>query len=359
EHLQTISTPVGLLHVPGISDEQSRGHFSSQCLVFCQGLPMSCSSYDYDHRVIVHLDHRKFKPRMPDRDGLIDSKEAKEAIAIAVKEVWRVHLEAQKSAMPPQAFIDRYWKAAYSAGLEELMNDVPILPACELRIIDDTPTNEEDCSFYGINKTPVTQAQVESGEMVLCEDIEHEDSVDGFAKLMFAKALGYLFTSHRLHEDHWAQPFIKDLDQEKVRISGKVIARDHFSGGFVSADVRVFETLSVTIAGQRVILDEPVSLGSHYSYRPSILVPKGSTYASGVLLQLSTYRGENDTFQQTDLDLDREALENLLAILNGEEGVETLTKSLQSSGAQNKANLRNRSFLVKFDEKGRLSVEAA
>jgi len=68
---------------------------------------------------------------------------------------------------------------------------------------------------------------------------------------------------------------------------------------------------------------------------------------------------ENDTFQQTDLDLDREALENLLAILNGEEGVETLSKSLQSSGAQNKANLRNRSFLVKFDEKGRLSVEAA
>ena len=73
-------------------------------------------------------------------------------------------------------------------------------------------------------------------DSVLCEDIEYEDSVDGFAKLMFAKALGYLFTSHKLHEDHWAQPFIKDLNQEKVRISGKVIARDYFSGGFVSAD---------------------------------------------------------------------------------------------------------------------------
>ncbi|MCK6391656.1 MAG: hypothetical protein L6Q40_11670, partial [Azonexus sp.] len=67
---------------------------------------------------------------------------------------------------------------------------------------------------------------------------------------------------------------------------------------------------------------------------------------------------DSDNYQETDLGLDSDQFDNLVAILNGEDGQATLTKCLQSAGARSKTNLRNTSYRVSFDADGNITVEA-
>lgn len=55
-------------------------------------------------------------------------------------------------------------------------------------------------------------------------------------------------------------------------------------------------------------------------------------------------------------DLDSEKFDDFVAILAGEPGAETIAKCLRSAGASRKTNLRNKAFLVRFDEEGNLTV---
>lgn len=361
ENLPTSTTPVGLLHVPGIHNhtQAQKGRFSDYVALYCQGLPMVTGRYATGNPVVVHIDHQKFKPRMPDRDCLVDSSEANTAIAAAINELWRQHLISELSLMPAVEFAATYWEAARHSGNLSIMNTVPFIPGDQLVYISETPVDSSHYEIYSVLAAPVSRADVESGTVLLCSDIDPDETCDGFAKLMFAKAIGYRFFNHELDAGHWAKPFIKSLSDEKAKISGKVIAKDYFSGSFVNAAIRVMETLSVSMAGETVVLDEPVSLGSHYNDNLVILAPKGVTYSGGVLRQASTYINSNDTFCETDLELDESALSNQLAIMNGETGIKTMEKCLELACARDKINLRDSSFLLTFDANGNFTVALA
>ena len=88
-------------------------------------------------------------------------------------------------------------------------------------------------------------------------------------------------------------------------------------------------------------------------------VAKRSCSTGFVVRQASTYVDEYESFCDTDYDLDSERFDNLVAILAGEPGAETIAKCLTSAGAQRKTNLQGKSFLVRFDEKGELTVTEA
>ena len=359
EFLPMQTTPIGQVYIPGIHVQEKKGFYNARTDFYCQGLPISSScfrSHHYQDQNIVHVDHLMFKPRMPDRECFVDASEADVAFDAAIKDCWRGHLNYEKSVMTAKEFVQTYWHAANKAGFSEVFNDVPLIPANTLTYISETPVRSDHYSFHTTNKSDVTKEQVESGQVVLCGDIDYDDSGDGFSKLMFAEKLGYRFFLDSLHESHWAQPFIKNLNDEKAVISGKVIAKDFFSGSFVSSPVRLFETLSVTIAGETAQITEPVVVGTCYCDNVAFLVPKSATYAGSLLRQASSYIDEDDHFSRTDLDLDDDALTDLLAIMRGEDCIKTLEKCLSLSGTGSKSNLRNTAFVVTFDAQGKASV---
>jgi hypothetical protein len=73
-------TSVGFIHIPGIHGDQGQPSFDNRGHVYCQGLPVFVQHFSYSYppshacdRLVIHMDHLKYLPRMPDRDALIDT----------------------------------------------------------------------------------------------------------------------------------------------------------------------------------------------------------------------------------------------------------------------------------------------
>lgn len=367
-HAQTalpgVMTPSGFIHVPGIHD-QSKGGYEGLGFVYCQGLPVKVSGftrhYGLDMYPVIHVDHLKYQPRMPDRDSLIDADQAAKAFSKDIQEIWREHLVAKKAELSAVEFAESCWADASKAGCLELMCDIPVLPSHQLAYVGEAPFQDCDWgSHMYSSKVHVTQADVASGAIQLCSDVDYEGVGDEFAKLLFAQEAKLLFLSGRLPERHWATPYIRHLSEEKVLVGGRVLNTDHFSGAFASGSVKLVENLAVTMGGVTKMLTEPVALGSDaWGAGMTFLVPKGVRSAGHVLRQASTYTDGNDNYCETDYNIDVSDFDNLVAILAGESGTETLEKCLIASGAMHKTNLRNNTFLVRFDEEGNMTVESA
>ena len=365
-----VNTAVGFVHVPGIHTDN---HITFEGLgrVYCQGLPVTVSGftkhYHADNEVcpVVHVDHLVYTPRMPDRDSLIDSEQASKDFDAVLKTLWSEHIHAKKAVMSAIEFVETYWVIASKAGCLTVMNDVPVLPKSMVSHVAETPVRERDGDNYMYRfKEHVTQAQVQAGEVQLCRDFSDDDRGDDFAKLMFAMKTDLLFVNYGLPEKHWAVPFLRDLEEESVKIGGKVIASEHFSGGWVEGSIKLVKDLSVTMAGRTIMLDEPVAMGSdQWSGTASFLVPlhvaKNGGSSGYVIRQLSTYVDSNDNYCETDFCIDSDKFDDMVAILAGEPGTETIEKCLSSAGAKRKTNLRNKAFLVTFDDEGNMTVTEA
>lgn len=364
--LSGITTDIGFLHVPPVHGD---AHMDYRCHghVYCQGLPIVAGDFsinrvygNYSSAPVIHIDHQVFFPRMPDRDCLINQDEAAEQLSKSVRQVWKDFLEAEKTKLQAEVFAERYWRIAQDAGLISMMNDVPYLPPCALTEMEEMPILYSDGeSFWRWRKTGISMADVKSGSVVLADDLDvYDDSGDTFAKLTFALQTGTIFVSS-LPDGHWAHEFVIDLDETKAKIGGKVVAKGRFNGRYTSGEVKVVDNLTVTLRGMTVTLEHPISLGSEDwgSYK-TFLVPKGQTHAGYVLRQASTYTDGCDHYQETDFDLDSDEFDDLLAILNGESGQDTLTKCLESVGIKQKTNLRNTAYRVAFDADGNITVEA-
>ena len=363
-NLKGVDTGVGFVHVASIHGDATP-HYSDGGYVYCQGLPVAVGGFtNYRRRKgdqVIHVDHLMYTPRMPDRDSLIDSGKAAEDFEETLKGLWREHVSAKKTEMPAAEFVDAYWKIASSIGFLEVMSDVPVLPKHLVFHIGETPYLLRDGdSFWCQVKEHVTLDKVVSGEVTLCEDFDEADRGNDFAKLMFAEQAGLLFLSGKLPESHWANAYLRNIEEEEVMVSGTVVAEGNFSGDFVDGTVKLVDRLSVTLGGKTLPINDPFVLGE---YRRTFMVPlylaKRGGSAGYVVRQASSYLDEHDSFCETDFDNDSDSFDNLVAILAGEPGTETIAKCLKSAGAKRKTNLLGKSFLVQFDEKGELTVTEA
>lgn len=369
-NLKGATTPIGFVHVPGIHSDAPIA-FEGLGVVYCQGLPVSVQGFtrhyhgDGKQHPIVHVDHLVYTPRMPDRDSLIDSEEAAKDFDAVLKGLWREHILVKKVEMSAVEFVETYWDTAKKADFLTVMGDVPVLPLRMVEYVSETPIL---CrfgeSFTYPHKEHVTLEQVQSGEVQLCKDFDEEGNGTDFAKLMFAMKANLLFVQYGLPDNHWARPFLRDISEEKVTISGKVVASEYFNGGWCEGRVKLVKDLAVTMAGKTMLLDESLCLGSDaWSGTAAFLVPlqvaKNGGSAGYVLRQLSTYVDSNDYYSETDFDLDSDRFDDLVAILAGEPAEETIEKCLFNAGAARKTNLRNKTFLVTFDGDGNIVVTEA
>ena len=362
-NLKGVDTAVGFVSVAGIHGNATPAYDNSGC-VYCQGLPVAVGDFTNRYRrqknQIIHVDHLMYTPRMPDRDSLIDSGKAAEDFGETLKGLWREQILVKKAEMSATEFVETYWEIASSIGFLEVMSDVPVLPKLLVWKIDQTPVTGE--SFMRPVRDNVTQERLCSGEVTLCEDFDEEDRGNDFAKFAFAQEAGLLFLNGQLPEDHWAKAYLRNIEEEEVMVSGTVVAEGNFSGGFVDGTVKLVDRLSVTLGGKTVPISDPFVLGENWKSTtfmvPLDLAKRGGS-AGYVVRQASSYLDEHDSFCETDFDNDSDRFDNLVAILAGEPGVETIAKCLKSAGAKRKTNLLGKSFLVQFDENGELTVTEA
>ena len=366
--LSGVTTDVGFMHVPAIHTKQGdREPFCvTSARVYCQGLPIRAGMrhdgggyFERENSPIVHIDHLKYQPRMPDRECLLNQDEVAEQISDAIRAVWMEFIDTEKTRLPADVFAERFWKPARKIGYMEVMNDVPYLPQGALTVIESQPIRCGEGEDYTRHRElGVSKDLVVSGEVILAHDFpEWDGEGDEFAKLQYASQCNLIFVSG-LPSGHWAHDYALTLQDEPAVISGKVVAKDYFSGSYASGTVKVIEGLSVSMYGKRVPLEDAISVGSSDWGDVTFLVPKDMSYPAYVLRQASTYQNDSNNYQETDLDLDMEKFNNLVAILNGESGQDTLKKCLETAGATSKTNLRNTAFRVAFDADGNIMVEA-
>lgn len=372
ETLPGQETDVGYVYVPGVHSDTSQSMSSfgfASGVAYCQGLPVNVGLFsDRESKrnpradVVVHVDHTRFQPRMPDRDCLIDSEAAGDAFKATIRSIWKQFIVAQKSLLPPNQFAKQYWQIAKAVGCLDVMNDVPCIPSAALSIVDNYPEFSAGASHYfGFPHSDISKDDVVSGKVVLCADFDYEGDGADLAKLTFCKDAGFLLAPDCLPQQHWAQPYLVDLRNERIRLGGRVIASGGYSGDWTSATVKLIQDPVMVMAGRSVDLQVAVVVGKEGGDQV-IVVPyrDGQTpYCGWVVKQLSAYTDEWDSECETDRDLDGQELSNVIAILAGEDPLVTLNKCLSEAGAGSKSNLQNKAFLVRFDEDGNVTVTAA
>jgi len=357
--LTGVDTEVGFIHIPGIHDHESDWCAGNSYRAYCQGFFVAGDIYG---GIIIHVNHHRYVPRMPDRDTLVDERQADQDFKNQIRMLWREFLQNKKETMPAIAFAEKYWHTAETTDCLDLMNDVPVIPRSELFLVDSTPVRsiEGDCMFTRMSSASALMRDVVGGKIVLYSNsvFANEDSVDYFARVMFAKAKNLCFVES-LPEGHWAIPYLIDLSKPAVTVGGQCIAKQKFFGRIADAEVELVRGLSVSIGGDTVFLGEAVAVGSFCWTDNSgkILVPESNPDEGEVLHQISNYIDEDGNYREDRFEDDLTCLSDLIAIMVGELPEKTVHKCLAYAGAPQKSNLRSCTFEVCFDENGRISVK--
>ncbi len=364
ENLTVFDTPVGQLHIPRMA-KGTNPIFDCGGTAYCQGLPVtidkfSTHSWDREQKPILHIDHLRFKVRMPDRDNLIDGADATIQIQACIKGLWKSHLEQKKIEMSSEDFAETFWSVAKNANLASMMNDVPFLPKSALSFVAEYPeeSGSDGSSYWSQPASGLDPDDISAGRVQLCKDFDPDSDGQGdhFARLLFAMAKKWLFVEH-LPEGHWANEKLCDIGEMPLSISGKILATGQFNGRLADGEVKVFEQLRVTLNGETLLFDEPVALGhSDLGSCRTYLIPHGRNGVGYVLKQASNYYDRHDHYQESDYETDTDHFDDLVAILSGEKPEVTVAKCLESAGALRKTNLFKTSFVVDFDDKGKLTV---
>lgn len=363
ENLPGEETPVGFVSIQGLHFNVGDVSWVTRGKAYCQGLPVTAdgftSRWEHDSDVIIHVDHHRFKPRMPDRDSLIDGVEAGKAFQAEAKRILLEHMVTQKALLSPETFVEKYWTMARELDAFSIMSDVPALPKEVLAKVSSYPVQRWYSGSFTSNwSATVRQEQVLSGEVVLCSDLDYYGKGDEFAKLMYAWMKGWCLVS-RLPEGHWALPHIIDLDAAEVKISGNVVAEELFSGRYANGPVKLFDRIVVLLNGQPLEITKAFAVGSNGDYgEMTFLVPRAHACSSDVLRQASTYTND-DVYQETDLAMDEKEFDDMVAVMAGETPEETLKKCLRAGDADARSNLRNMYFTVSIDENGDIAVTEA
>jgi hypothetical protein len=269
-NLSGVETPVGFVCAPEIHSEHKWDGW--RYALFCQGLPIYTTT-DWRGRsscclgnIIIHVDHKRYLPRIPDRDMLIDSETADRDFEKQVKALWREHLLKKKATLSALDFANTYWDRARKIDSLDLFCDVPVLPASVLSFVHSTPyKSTEDSDYMKDASSPITMDDVMCNKVELYRDsfFSVDENGDFFARLVWAQKKKVLFVKE-LPKDHWATLFLQDLAEKPIKIGGRCVAKQHFGGEWFGADIKLMDNLSVTMGKIRFPLEEAIAAGDIY-----------------------------------------------------------------------------------------------
>lgn len=345
------STEIGRVYLTGTRD----GRYSTDMLVFLQGFcVMRPSGFDPEHVNVVHLDSRKFVARLPDRDKLIDEEDQRKRIDACLSSLWRTALLTAKAEMDAEAFVETFFKAMSRWGHLDLLNDLPLLPKSLCQRIVGYPVQEgyESRDYVESVERCLTRSEVGSGQAVLVE--LDSPSSENTARWMFAKANGYVvFSSYSLPRDHWAQNYVRSLDDATVDVEALgEQCRATLEGRWIWPQVILCDAVAITVDGEEVqITDEGVY------HDGTIFITSGETSGEPVR-QASDYIDENDQFLEDHRDADRDALADLILRLRSVDANATLGSLLEGLKLEKYPLLQGKTFRLRVGrERGEHAVE--
>lgn len=338
--LPFVRAAIGVVYLTGIPD----GRYSTDTLVFLQGFcVMRPAGFDPEHVNVVHLDSQRFLARLPDRDKLIDEEDQCRCIDACLGSLWRGALLAAKANMDPEAFVGTFFPAMSRWGHLDLLNTVPLLPKSLCQRIVGYPV-QEGCECREYLEPAVrclTRSEIEDGNVALVE--LDSPSTENAACWMLARAKGYIVLSAAsLHRDHWAQQYVRSLDDAAVHVEAiGEHCRATLEGRWIWPTVILCDVVEVAVGDDRVeITDEGVYCDG------SIFVPAGESSGEPVL-QASDFIDEHNRFLEEYRDADRDALTDLILRLRSEDPDATLRSLLAVLKLEKYPLLQGKTFRLK------------
>lgn len=313
-----------------------------------------------DDGTIVHLDPSAFRARVPDRDVLVDQKEAMTAIKEGVNDAFEAFFLARKAEMTPEAFAEKYTVWIESEGLVNrgLLDDVPLHRSL-WQAYSNPPTlceYRDDCTF------DIHQPQLPETTKIIgaWQPVDESDA----AVSTYLYMLGWPALSSQLNESHWARRHTIDPDALKIDVTpmGEQ-KKTHFFGNYIDCNIVICD--GVTLAPQDKALPTMrcyeyavFDMSSQTAYVPRTAI---SQSAMEVLVhQLSSYISENEDYMEEMADEDAYELLSLLRVHEGHDKSQIIEEMLRGKILSELARaMAGEAFTVSFDEKGQPSVSAA
>ena len=220
-----LATAVGQVHLAGSED----GRATTALVLVLQGIVVygdHCLDRDGN---VVHLDPRRFRARLPDRDMLLDEAHVVQQVEAVLKALWRSRLSEAKRTLATEVFVARFFAAASAWGASDLLPTSPSCPGTCSRALPAIPCTRVAGTKRLLQPLPglVGREQFASGELraVMLPAPER----GGFAYWMFARAEGLLVLTRAwgLANGHWRWEHVRALNEQPaaVTIIGEARAR--------------------------------------------------------------------------------------------------------------------------------------
>jgi len=354
-----IKTEIGMVHIPGFDTGAAR----VRTVYYLQGFKVYGSwEYGVDSLSnVVHLDPAKFIARMPDRDVLVDQTDRLKEIDAIISALWRETLTKKKAELPAAEFLDRY-EAAIQIYAREAMNDIPLLSRTAVAKFTGQPFQNHEWDDFSANpEKHIPMEDVMNGKVLLVEleDMSDEAEIAGWNHAWARDAL--VVSIHKLDSKHWAMPYVLRVSSGKTEVTAEgQYAEGQASGSYIwGINVVLCESLDIVVQnedGKRVdsvtIDDEIIYDGNRF------LVPRKAEASGWAVQQASNYLGENDHYDEADMESDQKILQRKIQELRGMAPAEVLSELLMSNDIflRDYPSLYGRSFLVNVDAEGSYKI---
>ena len=361
---------VGRIHFTPTKGEAYRaGKF-----FYLQGMPLPSNDrfgHDVGRKegiVKLHLDARRFKGRMPDRDTLVEPENANDLIEEAITEYIRGWLIERKTKMEPKAFLERFGQMCQmDSAYIDLLDDVEFALAQWFDDVSDPNASEQDRQSLFVEGGILDKATLEAKGVMLAPG---EDEYTGFIQTVFARGKGYFVWSQnqRFSDSHWLNQLAVSPDRNDFALTiegekrvkegqdcqfGEVIACEAFSlthpelGTVRIDDVGLYTGEPGHSWGMS---EEELDAAEKAIHLGLIIIPPNAS----VVEQLSDFC-EEDVYNEAWYDTTCDEVSLLNAMALGLSLAGQFSRRLSDAGLGHaKSEMKGASFTVTFDADGYL-----
>jgi len=290
-----------------------------------------------DNLVVVDVDPRLFMARMPDRDVLLNEREALEKIEKAVREEAVAHLIRLIAKHGEAEFLRLFGSAVIYRGYKEVWNHLGCLYSGILSVVEyGCPVSAND--YYDgprlVRPGNVSRQDVEEGKVIVCKNFaDSEGDIGWIASMLAARQKWVIVNERSLNENHWATGYVVDLSDEAFNAALEATLNIREVDVSLPLDTHyavdrmvACEGYSFEYNGQVIeVNDKPLIFGAHQDGDQfSIVIPLNSE-AEDVAALLMSFNNDDGQSYWDDAVND---VEIVLADARGSDFGERLTRAL-------------------------------
>lgn len=261
DNLKGEATRIGWVSIPGIHSSGTLSQSPEKPVgYFLQGLPIeSAPTHRMVPRTIVHLDSEQFIPVMPDRATLQDASTQTAKVDAVIKEIFQRFLVQEKTRLSSEEFVKTYFDHVIAAGLKEILNDIPCIPAGELVVVSsiDYSTRETWTRAPSPTGSVIHRKDLLEGGKIVWRNAPDNAISCEFAvailKVMERNDIATLMHESHFDKGHWINQCAPDASEFVVQVEpGKELSRGDYvdSCRAESCEARMVDAFTISITSR-------------------------------------------------------------------------------------------------------------